>query len=326
VLIGRGGRADEAVGIAQGNDGKTRVARQDVGRAVADRLAGLAFAHLDNGGFERHRRHHRILAAVDGAAAVERDAGAHHLEVHLAAGHRRGGVGERGGHARELRHHRAEQRQLRAVLLMLRLVGTREVAHDHLRRVADVLDHPLDDRGFAQAEAEPVHAGVEVERRGQGLIAAEASDEPLLEHGHGVEHRHQPLADIERRRAGEQPIEHEDVAVGHGRPEREALVGRCDKEEPRSSVVQCLADRHRADAIAIGLHRGAGEGAGRHLVESQPVALNSAEVDREPRAVTCDDRRRWHHSNLSGRYWSGARLPKRVNWPSKLSCTVPVGP
>ncbi|MNL87468.1 hypothetical protein D3C87_2166350 [compost metagenome] len=71
----------------------------------------------------------------------------------VPAGHQPGRIGKRGRNAGELRHHRAEQGQLRAVLLVAGLVGAGQVAHHHLRRIAEGLDTVAHQRRLVEAEA-----------------------------------------------------------------------------------------------------------------------------------------------------------------------------
>ncbi len=77
--------AQIAVGIAGRHDGEPAVARQLHGAAVADGLASLGRADLDDPRLARHHRPHRIGSCADGFAAIERDTGTREIEVIVAA-------------------------------------------------------------------------------------------------------------------------------------------------------------------------------------------------------------------------------------------------
>lgn len=136
---------------------------------------------------------------------------------------------------RELRQYGGEERQLRAVLLVVRRICTGQMAHDHLRLVANEVDHALDDGRFIQPEAQPVDAGVEMQGSGMRFVAGNTGLQPFLQHRDRAQARHQALAHIERGSAGVEAAQNEDVhIVGQRVAHRDAFIGRSDEKTQRA--------------------------------------------------------------------------------------------
>ncbi len=93
------GRAQKSVGVADGDDRDAARSRRRPGRAVADGVALLEVAHLDDAALEVDHRAHRVLASGRGIGAEQRDAGPHQVAVNGAAEKDAGGIGDRGGNA-----------------------------------------------------------------------------------------------------------------------------------------------------------------------------------------------------------------------------------
>ena len=90
------------------------------------------------------------------------------------------------------------------------------MAHDHLRQIAEFGQPVADVPGIRKPETEPVHAGVEMQRRREGFVMCEADVHPLLEHFQRTERRHQPVGEIEIDRAWIKTVQNEDMGIGQG--------------------------------------------------------------------------------------------------------------
>ena len=96
---------------------------------------------------------------------------------------------------------------------MIRLLGAGEVAHQQRDAVIFRADARRERRRFFGGNAEPVHAGVDMQRRAAVPLVGRAERVPLGELDQAADHR--PRADVGegRRRARQQTVEHVDRGV-----------------------------------------------------------------------------------------------------------------
>ena len=142
-----------------------RVARLAVqAGVVADGLAARHVAHLHDARLQFDHRAHRIALRRGRIDAVERDARAHHVAMGGGAEEDAGRIGERGGDAAIEDAHLAECADLAGVERMLRLLGAGEVAHQQRDAVVFGADARRQRGGLVDRDAEPVHAGVDMQR------------------------------------------------------------------------------------------------------------------------------------------------------------------
>ena len=134
------------------------------GCAITDRLAYADVANLQNPGLQPHHPLHGIGAALESATPIERDAGAHEIEMVIGAEERATRIGQARRSRRQLRPQRPKACELRGIGRAVRLVRTRQMAHDE--RQFKALEKPplyasqcLDLRG---GEPHPVDAGVDM--------------------------------------------------------------------------------------------------------------------------------------------------------------------
>ena len=86
------------------------------------------------------------------------------------------------------------------------------------------------DLGLAQAE--PRHAAVDLERRGQRPVEAPAVGRPGVDLGKAVQDRRHPMHRAGGLGAGREPVQHEELGLRQPRADRERLVEVSDEELP----------------------------------------------------------------------------------------------
>ena len=82
------------------------------------------------------------------------------------------------------------------------------------------------------AEAQPVHAGVEMDHRVERPVEALGGGAPGVELAEMVEHRRQAVLDEVALGAGKQAVQHVDRVVGQDAAQRDGLVDVGDEELP----------------------------------------------------------------------------------------------
>ena len=132
-------------------------------------------------------------------------------------------------------------------------------------------------------EAEPVHAGVEMERAGTGPVATRGEGGPALKLLFAADcGREAMLGIVGRIGPALEAIEHIDRGLRRQRPpRRDPLVEMGDEEDARARGPQRRRGFGDADPVSIGLDDGGatpGRGAARKVA---PVVGERAEVDRE---------------------------------------------
>ena len=254
-------------------------------------------------------------------------------------------------------------RELLGVERMVEALGAGEMAHDQRDAVIAGIDPGDDALRFRDRQAEPVHAGVDMNGGAAGPAGAAAKHVPfgefveIADHGLAVDLGEGVAAVLE------EAVEHIDRRRRHRGADDARFLQRGDEKRLAAGAGQRACDRLGAAAIGVGLdHAGA---FGRHR-RSSPACASWRRWRRDRRSA-----RRWrwrarrpgwpraragclrgidfgsetmfmpHFTRRAGAVQprgrvcsrsvpanglSCARSLKRVNWPSNCSSTVPVGP
>ena len=287
ALLGRREAAGDAgitVAIADRNDGDSRRPRGRPGGAVADRCAAFDVAHLDDAALERDHRLHQVLRGRRRVDAVERRAWPHHVAMGGGAEKDAGGIGERGGDAAEQVAQLAEPLGLDIVEVVTGGLGAGEMGHDERDAVVGHL-HPGGERGrFLDRQAEPVHAGIEMQGGATQPAARAAKRIPFDELGHGADHRPRVDRGIGGGAAGGNAVEHVNDRLGRGCAHLAGLGEMGDEECPAAVLGELGGHRLEAAAIGIRLHHGGAIGRHRALHQRAPVEDDGAEIDGQDAA------------------------------------------
>ena len=165
---------------------------------------------------------------------------------------------------------------------MIERFGAGEVAHQELEAVAFAGLHARRDGDrFLGRQSEPVHAGIDMQRRAAAPVAGRDEGVPLGELGRAVDHRPQVGIGERRRGARHQSVEHVDDGVRRHRAHTPALRDVGHEKRPAADLLECR--NHPLDSATIGVgldHRGAFDRNG-HAVEPLPVGCDGGEVDGE---------------------------------------------
>lgn len=160
-------------------------------------------------------------------------------------------------------------------------------------RADEMAHHEVDpgprDQGIAgqrqrllDPQAEPVHAGIDVER---GRRRAVRRGGPFEEFAAVAEDGAQAVGAKRLRMAGDQAVEHVDRRLRQDFPRGDALGEMRDEERPAARPPQGRGDRREAAAIGIGLHHGAALGLRGARPERTPIRGDRREIDRQTGAV-----------------------------------------
>ncbi len=153
-----------------------------------------------------------------------------------------GRVGERRGNAAIEHAHFAEQADLFFVERMLGVLGAGEMAHQQRDAVIFGADARRQSSCVIGRNAEPVHAGVDVQRRAAAPLCRGDEGIPFGQFDHAADHRPCAQLGIDRRRAGDDAIEHIDCCV-------RCRVARARRASDRSATKNVLQPA-RASAVA----------------------------------------------------------------------------
>ncbi|GJD59694.1 hypothetical protein IFDJLNFL_5625 [Methylobacterium dankookense] len=221
------------------------------------------------------------------------------------------GIGERGRDAGEGGAQACESGDLAGVDRLLRPLRADEVAH-----------HEVDARGLqarlagerqrlGDREAEPVHAGIDVERRRQQPLRERR---PFLDLGARAEDGAEVPPDEGRARPRRQAVQNVDHGLGQDGARRLALGEMGDEDGAAARPPQSGRDRGEAAAIGVCLEHGGARDARRLGAEATPVRDDRSEIDGEARAVAC--RRsglpRWRRRDAQTSPPSGGQTIARV--------------
>ena len=205
---------------------------------------------------EPDRGPHRIVAAGRRIDAVERGARAHHVAMRRGAQENAGGIGERGGDAAIEQAHLAKQRDLSRVERVLRLFGGDEMRHQQRDAVVLGANARGERRRLVRGNAEPVHAGVDMQRRAAVPALRRAEGVPFGQFDQAADHRPRIDLGVAGGGAGQQAVEHVDRRLRHDRAQA-ARFGEIGHEEGLAAGArEPMRDRLEAAAIAVGLDDG----------------------------------------------------------------------
>jgi hypothetical protein len=129
--------------------------------------------------------------------------------------------------------------------------------------------------------AEPVHAGVDLDGRGEPAPARAAVARPIAHLGEAGEDRAQVEARVVGFRPGQEPVEHVDGGARLHLARGAALVNGGDEERLAALVGERTRDRREAHAVGVGLDDAGALGAPGDLVEPRPVRAQGREIDGE---------------------------------------------
>ena len=165
-------------------------------------------------------------------------------------------------------------------------------------------------------EAEPVHAGVEMQRARASPPALRGEGGPARELLLAADDRREAVARIVRRfRSALEAVEHVDRRLGGQEPaRRDPLAQMGDEEDARAGRPQRRRGLGEADPVSVGLDDGGappGRGAAGELA---PVVGQRAKVDREPprRGLKARRRRSRERSSPSPPLSANDRLEPRA--------------
>ncbi len=281
LALGGGGGAEIAVAIADCDDRQPGRARRGPARAISHGVAFLDLAHLRDPALEIDHRAHGIFLAGNRISAEQRDAGPHQIAMRGAAEEYPGRIDQRGRHAAKQDPDLAKQPDLPVVHRVIERFGAGEMAHQELEAVPFRLDARRDGDRLLRRQAEPVHAGVDVQGGATAPIVRCDEGVPLGKLGRAVDHRPQIGLGDGRRRARHQAVEDVDDGVRRGRAHAAPFRDIGHEEGPAADLLECRHDPLDAAAIGVGLdHRGTFDRQG-HAVEPLPVGGDGGQIDGE---------------------------------------------
>ena len=278
--IGRG--TEVSVCIADGDSGDAAGPVEAAGAAVAHGITRPHIAYLQDRGCHRDDLAHRVLLPAARVAPVEGDPGAGQVEMVGRTQEDPGRIGQRRRAGRQTPTVSLESSELFGVLRAVGDVGRSQMAHhvDDLERGSApgfVDQHG----GLVRSEAGPVHAGVEVDRRGQLLPALRRGSGPAVDLFEAVEHRDQAELDQVLGRGGRRTDQHLDLDVLEGAAQLFGLVELGDEETTAPLFCECSRHLDGPEAVAVGLDHRRGLDSGELLADDPVVGLESPEVDGE---------------------------------------------
>ena len=247
--------------------------------AIADSLALLDGADLCHARLEIDHRLHRRIGFGRRVDAVERCARPDQIEMELGPEEDAGGIGQRSGNTGKQRCNFAEGGDLPAIDRVAQHLGIDKMAHHQREAVLAALDPCLQRLRVGDAEAETVHAGIDMDRRKAFPSAGRAERIPLgklhgvAEHGTAVElgvlvagSREESVEHIDRRGR-------RDLAHGAG------FIERGDEKGSASGLRQRAAHLRDPAAIGVGFHDSGAIRRNGLAAELAPVGDNGIEVD-----------------------------------------------
>ena len=251
-----GQSARQAVGISERHGGEHDGPFCAERGSVANAFPLVNSAQLQDASRQDHRGSHGIFALARlGMAAIKADAGTHQIEeIGLAQEHparrRQAGRGRR-----QHRQGGAEASQLRFVHGIVRHVGTGQVAHhQHQLQAGQVLAPAR--RQFGQifgTEAQPVHAGIDMQHRIQGAASTGGGGGPAGDLGQASQHRDQAMGDQRGHGVGRRAVQHKDSGLGRQPAKGDAFLQPRHKKRIAAGFQQAGRDHGRAQAIGVGL-------------------------------------------------------------------------
>ena len=278
-VVGAAAGANEPVGIAERDHGDPRRALCRPRRAIADRFVRRDIAHLQNAAGQFDDTLHRIGLAGRRIDAVERGARPRQIEMRRVAEKDAGRIGERSRNAGIEHVQLAKQFDLRGIERMIGRVGAGEVAHDQRDAVILGLRARRQSRGFVRRNAEPAHAGVDMQRRAAAPGMGADEGVPFGKLGGRIDDR--PGIDVDERVAPvrREAVEHIDVGLAGARAHRARFGNVGDKECLAAGLGERRGHRLKPQAIGIGLDHGGAFDGEKLALERAPIGLDRGEID-----------------------------------------------
>jgi hypothetical protein len=164
---------------------------------------------------------------------------------------------------------------------MRRRLRAGEMAHQKRDAVVLRADARRQRRRFVGGDAEPVHAGVDVQRRAAVPLAGGDKSVPFGQFEQVPDHR--PRTDVGEGGpgAGHQAVQDVEGRVRGGCARAPRLVEIGDEECPAAGADERLGDRPKPAAIAVGLDHRRAFRRQRAVAENAPVLGERREIDRE---------------------------------------------
>ncbi len=136
-------------------------------------------------------------------------------------------------------------------------------------------------RRLVGGDAEPVHAGVDMQRRAAAPLVGGDEGVPFGQLQQAADHR--PRVDVGKggARARHQAVEHVERRLGRRRACAPRLVEIGDEEGLAAGAAERLGDRLDAAAVAVGLDDGGTFRRQRAVIERAPVVGKRGEIDRQ---------------------------------------------
>ena len=190
-----------------------------------------------------------------------------------------GGVGERGGDAGVKPMQVAKALDLGGVERVIGDLGAREMAHQQHDAVIFMLEPRRERRHFHFRHAQPVHAGVDVERRAALPFAGSDKGVPFRQLRDAVDDRPRIDLDERRRGVGREAVEHIDRGLARAGAHAARLGDIGHEKRLAARRGELGGDGIDAEPIGVGLdHRRAFH---RHelLRQRPPIGLDCREID-----------------------------------------------
>ena len=264
---------------------------------------------------------------VVGVVAVERDPGPHQVEVVLRAEKRRRGVREARPGAGKGVADRPEPFELAAICRRRRLVRTGEVAHQQ-RHVepgaAGLIGEQRIELG--RIEAEPMDAGLDVERRTGRRTVRRGARDPSID-AVGVEQaRNQVMLAQHVRLVAGARHEHEDVHVAEDAPQIDRLAGERGEEGPAAGRVQSARNLRGTQSVPVRLDH-PGDLGGCRRSNGAPVRGQGGKIHDEPGRGASPAVAVRHVHVLPAHGRTPLRTGRRSPWrPRVHPASIPPGP
>ena len=276
------GCAEISVGIAGRDDCEFRRPSRGPGAAIADRLTALDVPDLYDAGLELDHRPHRVVGLRCWIDAIERSARAHQIELELRSEENARRVRQRRRHIGEKRCDRAEGGELPGIRGTVQLLGAGKVAHHQRNAVVAGIDPRHDALRFRHAEAEPVHAGIDMNGGAPIPTGTPAKYVPLGELIEIADDR--PCVDPGIGLAGvlEEAIEHVDRGRRrYGCTDGCRFIQRGDKERLAPGIGERTGNGCGAATIGVRLDHAGTFRRYRGFLQLPPIGDDGVEVDRE---------------------------------------------
>ena len=218
--------------------------------------------------------------------AVQHQARPRPLALRAGPAEQRGGIAEAGGQV-QLVAHLVEQRALLVGAGAVEFVGAGEVGHrHHLAHLRHGLQALQAGAVVCRGQAEPVHAGIELQPEREGLARARACDRVDLPRG--LHHAPQVVGVDQRQFVGlEEPFQQQDRGADAGLAQFQCLLD-AGHPETVGFAFQCLRTAHGTVPVGIGLDHGQ-RLASAQLARQAVVVAQGGQVDQG----TCRAHQAW---------------------------------